>query len=183
MATETNTAPQTNLSPEEAEAQNGLLALAGDVKTAILGTVDAQDAPEASYSPFVTGDSGSFYVYVSALAKHTANLKRTGKASLMLIEDESTADNLHARRRATWTCEVEAIERESERFNALMDAFEARFGETSRNLATMQDFTLFRLVPAAGRLVLGFGKAYRLEAWQVQRHMQGRHRPADPKKQ
>ncbi|MFW5883605.1 MAG: HugZ family protein [Verrucomicrobiota bacterium] len=178
MTTQTESTTETTLSPEELEAQKGLHALTREVKTATLGTVDAQGHPEASYSPCVSDAEGCFYVYVSALAKHTANLKRTSKASLMLIEDESVAANLHARRRATWGCEVEAIERDSETFEAGMARFIERFGETSKNLANMEDFTLFRLTPKSGRLVLGFGKAFRLDGWQIDSHMRGRHRPS-----
>jgi len=163
---------------DEDKAQEGLFALVDEVKTAILGTIDLKDSPEASYAPCIHDEAGSFYVYVSALAKHSANLRRTRKASLMLIEDEGTAANLHARRRATWNCSVEAVARDSEAFNARLASFREHFGKTMESLATMQDFTLFQLKPASGRLVLGFGAAFRLEGWQVLKPMQGRHRPA-----
>jgi putative heme iron utilization protein len=170
----------TALPSQEEQAQNDLHALLKGIRSAVLGTVDSRGSPEASYAPVILDDSGAFYVYVSELAKHANNLKRTAKASLMLIEDESATENLHARRRATWNCQALPIPRDSQAFSSHINTFIQRFGSTMEHLATMQDFTLFQLTPASGRLVLGFGKAFRLQGLQVHNPMRGAHRP-DPK--
>ena len=162
---------------DEVVAKKMLQELVAEMKTAILGTVGGTGISDASYSPCITDDEGNFYIYVSTLSKHTANLKRSEKMSLMLIEDEATAASLYARRRATWTCSISGVERDSATFNTLMGKFQERFGQIMENLANMQDFHLFRLTPEDGRLVLGFGAAFRMVGWEVQTQMMGRHQP------
>jgi putative heme iron utilization protein len=167
-----------DLPPREQQARNDLHALLKGIRSAVLGTVDSRGSPEASYAPVILDDSGAFYVYVSELAKHANNLKRSAKASLMLIEDESASENLHARRRATWNCQVVPIPRDSQAFRSHINTFIQRFGSTMEHLASMQDFTLFQLTPQSGRLVLGFGQAFRLNGLQVHIPLRGAHRPA-----
>ena len=155
--------------------QEGLAELLDKVKTATLGTVGSQGAPSASYAPYIIDDAGNFYVYVSALAKHTANIKRSLKTSVMLIEDEANAASLFARKRVTWDCEVETIERDTEEFNNRIAEFTDSFGEIMNTLANMTDFSLFRLKPGNGVLVLGFAQAFRLAGHEINHHLQGRH--------
>ena len=86
----------------------------------------------------------------------------------MLVEDEQCADSLFARKRSTWDCSVEVVPRGSDEFEERMKAFADKFGDIIESLSSMTDFTLFRLIPAGGTLVLGFGRAFRIQAWEVQ---------------
>ena len=146
--------------PELEKAQIGYQALLNEFKSIQLGTVDLEGIPEASYSPAIVDDERNFYVHVSELSSHTANLRETGRASLLVIEDESTASNIFARKRVGFTCSAELIERRTDDWEKVMDQFEDKFGKMVDFLKTMEDFHLFRLRPKKGRLVLGFGKAY-----------------------
>ena len=146
--------------PELEKAQIGYQALLNEFKSIQLGTVDLEGIPEASYSPAIVDDDRNFYVHVSELSSHTANLRETGRASLLVIEDESTASNIFARKRVGFTCKTELIERRTDDWEKVMDQFEDKFGKMVDFLKTMEDFHLFRLRPEKGRLVLGFGKAY-----------------------
>jgi len=96
------------------------------------------------------------------MAKHTSQIRRSGKASVMLIEDESAAENLFARKRLTVDCDTKVISRDSDEWNEIIRKMEERHGETMSSLKNLVDFDLFRLVPIEGRLVLGFGRAYRI---------------------
>lgn len=170
----TSSSPTTaSLDADQAEVQ--LRELVATVRTLMLATAGPKGEPEASYAPCTFDNQGRAYVYVSALSKHTAHLRAAGTISAMLIEDEATAESLYARRRVTWNCAVEAIARDSALFTERMAAFRARFGEIIEVLEAMQDFQLFALTPRDGRLVLGFGAAFRITGHQVQRQMQGRH--------
>lgn len=143
-----------------ARAREAVTLLRANFKTVILGTVSAAGEPDASVAAATLGDDGAFYVYVSALSAHTRNLNQTGKASVFLIEDESSARNLLARRRLTFPAAASLIERGSDAFTARMADLKARFGPVMEHLENMNDFQLIRLVPAKGRLVAGFGQAY-----------------------
>ena len=131
-------------------------------KTVILSTVDESGEPNASYAPAAIDENCNFYIYVSALARHSANLKATGKASLMIIEDESIADTLFARKRLTLEVKVSVIKRESEKWNTAFALLEKKFKKKVGMLKNLVDFDLFLLKPSEGTLVYGFGKAFRI---------------------
>jgi len=131
-------------------------------RSAILGTVDSRGDPLSSYAPVWIDDENRFYVYISSMAKHTSAIRRSGKASLMLIEDEAASDDLFARKRFSVDCVSAVIERDDEDWNRIMDSMEKRLGETLGYLRNLVDFDLFQLTPSEGRLILGFGKAYRV---------------------
>ncbi len=145
---------------EFAEAQAGYEALLDRFQSIQLGTADQTGVPEASYSPSIMDESSNFYVHVSELASHTSNLRDSACASVLIIEDESTAENLFARKRVAYQCSASLIERHSDQWESVVDQFEEKFGKIIGFLRTMEDFHLFKLTPTSGRLVLGFGQAY-----------------------
>lgn len=141
-----------------------LAALRRECRTAILATVDTDAQPDASYTPFVddAATAGAVLILVSGLARHTANMLRSRRASVMLILDESGAAQVFARRRATFLCRVEEIARGSPTWASGVDALQARHGAVVAMVRELGDFQLLRLVPESGTLVLGFGRAFRL---------------------
>ena len=145
---------------EFAEAQAGYEALLNEFQSIQLGTADQTGVPEASYSPSIVDEGRNFYVHVSELASHTSNLRDSARASVLIIEDESTAENLFARKRVAYQCSASLIERHSDQWKNVIDQFEEKFGKIVGFLKTMEDFHLFKLTPTSGRLVLGFGQAY-----------------------
>ena len=50
-----------------------------------LSTIGENGRPESSYAPFVVTQNNQFYIYVSALARHTNNLLNDGRAGIMII--------------------------------------------------------------------------------------------------
>ncbi len=130
-------------------------------KTVQLATADAEGKPEASYAPFIR-EGKDFYVYVSELSKHTANMLANPEVSLIFLEPEDEARQLFARRRLTYYAVAEDIPRDSENFTALIDAFQMQFGSIMDILKSLADFHLLKLVPHSGNYVAGFGKAFEL---------------------
>ncbi|MGF1448845.1 MAG: HugZ family protein [Opitutales bacterium] len=158
-----------------AQARLDCDALLNALQTVILGSVNADGKPDASYTPAILDHARNLYVYVSALSRHTANLRESGCVSAMIIEDESAAEQLFARRRLTFDCTVEAIERHCPEWETRLDAFEEKFGGIAKHLRGMADFDLFRLKPQSGRLVTGFGRAFDVEGEGMQNvtHVRG----------
>jgi putative heme iron utilization protein len=130
-------------------------------KTVILGTLNATVEAEASYAPVLRKD-GKFYIYVSELAKHTHNLLENKNLTLLFIEDESEAENIFARKRATLKAQAKHIARDSEGWDSIMDTYGEHLGETARMLRNLQDFHLFELTCLKGNFVRGFAQAYAL---------------------
>lgn len=130
-------------------------------QTLHLGTVGADGLPEASYAPYVS-EGGRYYVYLSELARHSANLLATGRASVLFIESEAQAKHLFARERLTLACQAAECVRTTPRFEAVMERFDARFGKFMQAIRPLRDFRLFELLPLSGSYVAGFARAYTL---------------------
>lgn len=136
-----------------------VMELVESTKSLILATVDAEGNPVSSYAPFVLID-GSFYIYVSFMAKHTKNLQDRKKTSIMFIEDEAAGKQIYARTRLTVNSEANLIEKENPLFAQALAALRGRHGKVVDVLAEMTDFVLFELKPQRGAYVNGFGSAY-----------------------
>jgi putative heme iron utilization protein len=137
-------------------------ALLVDMRTVHLATVSEQGVPHASVAPFVCRD-GAIFVYVSALAAHTANLRACRQACVLLARDEAASPELFARPRLTLQCAVAEQARGSAVWHAVLDALEARFGATAATVRHLPDFVLFRLEPREARIVTGFARAQRID--------------------
>jgi hypothetical protein len=151
--------------PTFADVQATYAAFPTTVQSLMLSTVTATGQPQASYAPFVmTGDPGrSFYIFVSGLSSHTANLKASPQAGILLIQDEGAANQIFARQRLMYDCRVEQISPQDPQWTAIADRFQVQFGALIEMLRQMPDFQIFRFVPLSGRFVLGFGAAYEVD--------------------
>lgn len=129
-------------------------------QTLLLSTATANGTPDISYAPFVQDQTGCFYVFVSELASHTANLLQNPQASVMFIRPESESHNLFARERAVFECKVKEIPHDDEIYAVQLQALNTKFGEVVNLLRSLSDFHLFALRPENGRYVIGFGRAY-----------------------
>ncbi|MCK6629248.1 MAG: pyridoxamine 5'-phosphate oxidase family protein [Anaerolineae bacterium] len=130
------------------------------LQSLMLATVDGQGAPLVSYAPFAVDQARQFYIFVSELSGHTANLRRTGQVSVMLIEDEQTAYQIFVRRRLTFFCRASLLERDTPEWQAAAEIYRAKFKEFFEIIQSFQDFQMFKLSPIGGGLVVGFGRAY-----------------------
>ncbi len=133
--------------------------LIANSKSVILGTVDADGNPNASYAPFVRLGN-KFYILVSFMARHTNNLKNIGKASVMFIEDESATKQIYARERLTIDAVTAQIERDSDTWNEATAKLKEVHGKILDILTGMDDFIMIELSPVKGAYVNGFGSAY-----------------------
>lgn len=140
-------------------------------RTLLLASVSSAGQPDASYAPYVRAGDEAFYVFVSELSRHTGNLEATRAVSVLFIEAEEMAQQIFARRRASFDCTVERVARDDTRYEPVLDEFSARFGETMDLIRPLPDFRLYRLHPERGVYVRGFARAYRLEDGELARVM------------
>ncbi|MGB3786508.1 MAG: pyridoxamine 5'-phosphate oxidase family protein [Phormidesmis sp.] len=132
-------------------------------KSVILGTASSDDQPQASYAPCIVDEAKNIYIFVSGLSAHTQNLTKMGKASALFIEDESKTPQMFARKRLSYDCTADLIARDDQRWEAIAQKFETRFGSIVELMRGLPDFRIFQLKPRSGRFVLGFGKAYDID--------------------
>lgn len=131
-------------------------------KTLMLSSLDHNVEPYASYAPFARDDD-QLYVLLSEIAVHGKNLAINPRASILIVEDEDTANELFARIRVTYKVNAELISDDSEGWEHGINVLSARHGKRINHLSEHSDFKLFRLTPDGGRYVKGFGKAYAIQ--------------------
>ncbi len=140
--------------------ENSALKLLSSRKTLLMATADNNGAPNVSYAPFVVHRAPPLYVYTSSRSHHTRNMLETAKASVMFIEDEARTSNFFARKRFTCQCSAESVGRETTEWRTAMLLFKRKFGKVFDMIRPLADFVLFRLIPAGGLYVRGFGQAF-----------------------
>nr|WP_086938056.1 heme utilization protein HutZ [Thaumasiovibrio occultus] len=128
-------------------------------QTLQLATIGKDGLPTASYAPFAFTEAG-FFILISDIATHGQNLIHNKALSIMMIEDESSAKHIYARRRLSFETAATQVERDSARWVEGVEALQARFGEIIDNLSNLGDFRLYLLEPEKGRYVKGFGQAF-----------------------
>lgn len=132
------------------------------IKTAVIATIDENKHPFSSYAPYIY-DNNRFYIYISNIATHAKNIQANPNASLFFIEDESKSENLFARKRISLQCTSLKIDRDTERFEEVLDLFGAKFDTSMvEMLKKMTDFNLFELEVKSGEATFGFGEAYNI---------------------
>ncbi len=128
-------------------------------RSVVLSTIDKQNNPFASYSPFIKNHN-KYYVYISTMARHSENLKLNPKVSLFFIEDEILCENIFGRKRVVLQCDVKKLPRDDIEFEKLISLFEKKHGATVNMLKAMKDFSIFEFTPFSGEAIFGFGQAY-----------------------
>ena len=149
-----NKALQSRLSDE-------IISFIGSRKSLQLATLNTDGTQVASYAPFAIGDE-CLYVLLSEIAVHGVNLQHNRAASVLIVEDEDTAEELFARIRVNNAVRAELMDHGSPEWRAGLERLIQRHGDRPGNLSELQDFKLFRLSPTRGRYVKGFGRAYSL---------------------
>ena len=146
--------------------------LIAEARTVLMAAPGGDAIPEMGVTPVVCIDR-ALYIYPSRLSAHVRTMLVAGKAAFMVIEDESKAQNIWARKRLKFDSGLVEIDRKSNKFNAICDVFEDTHGPTMGLIRDFSDFHLLRLRPRGGLMVLGFAQAYRLsgEALDVTEHL------------
>ena len=113
-----------------------------------LASIRDDGAPFASYAPFAIGDE-CLYVLISEIAVHARNLQANPQASVLIVEDEDSAEELFARKRVNYLMDAEKLQEDSPEWKTGVETLHQRLGERILNLSTLGDFKLFRLIPFA----------------------------------
>ena len=124
----------------------------------LLGTINSEGQPNVTYAPFLKHENEN-YMYISEIGDHYDNLKNNGKLEVSFLEDESKAKAITVRGRVRYASDFEFLPRD-EKFEKVMDVFEANAGNTMTVMRKMTDFHLVKLNFLDGRFVKGFGQAY-----------------------
>jgi putative heme iron utilization protein len=167
----------------EQQIQQEIIAMVNQQQSLMLATLDADNLPYASYAPYAVGEH-CLYVLISEIALHAQNLQLHPKASVLIIEDEASAEQLFARRRISYQVDAVLLPYEQGGWQTGIDALTLRHGERITQLSQFADFKLFQLNPSQGRYIKGFGKAYQIDggtlAGESLSHLRGGHKKRQP---
>lgn len=150
-------------SPEEVLQQ-----LLSTIHTIQISSITPDGLPNISYAPYVRGEDGVYYIFISQLASHTEDLLANPTVAILLTEDENNTRQVFARTRVIYHCRVEAVHSEGLIYEPLLSQFSEKFGNVFGVLRELPDFILFRLIPESGRFIKGFGQAYELKGKKLQ---------------
>lgn len=145
-------------------------------QTLIMASLTPEGEAHASTAPYVRLDN-DFYILISTVAQHGRNLLVNPKVSLLFVEDESQCVQPFARKRVTIEATASETLHENDHYGTIIERFCAHFdSELVESLTQMGDFHLFKLSPQSGSVVMGFGRAYRLdENLEVMTQIMGQH--------
>ena len=145
-------------------------------QTLVMASITPDVAPHASTAPYVRLGN-DFYILISTVAQHGRNLLSNPNVSLLFVEDESQCVQPFARKRVTIEAVASELSRDDETYNIVIERLKAHFdAELVTSLTQMGDFHLFKLSPKSGSVVMGFGRAYRLdENLEVMTQIMGQH--------
>lgn len=145
----------------------------------VMASLTPEGFPHASTAPYVRIEN-DFYILISTVAQHGRNLLTNQNVSLLFAEDESKCVQPFARKRVTIEAYATEICKDNQSYSSIIEILQAKFDpELILSLSQMGDFHLFKLAPQGGSVVMGFGKAYRLDKnLEVITHIVGSHQKA-----
>ena len=156
----------TSKPPSEASLIDEIARFREQQQSLILATTNARGKPLSSTAPFIVSGNGDFVLLLSDMAEHSQNLSyhaQSGTAvAVMLLEDEAQCRNIFARKRLSYACRVQIIDREQQQWQPIIEQLRQKFGKTIELLSSLGDFRLYLLSPQNGHYVKGFGQAYPL---------------------
>ena len=91
-------------------------------RSVILGTVSSERNPVVGYAPFFRYQ-GDNYIFINETEEYFTSLKNNRKATLMFIEEESSAVMVSMRKRLIYKAEIEFVEK-GEKYKEILDNFQ-----------------------------------------------------------
>ena len=120
----------------------------------------------------VAPDFSAFYIHVSKLAQHTADMQKNKYVGLMISETDDGRADPQTLARMSVRGVAEFMHPGEPGYTPIRDLYLSRFPE-SLPLFSFEDFGLWRILPRGGaRYVAGFAKAFNLTLESLQKAAQ-----------
>jgi heme oxygenase (biliverdin-IX-beta and delta-forming) len=106
-------------------------------------------------------DLSAFYIHVSKLGKHTADMEHDPRLSLLISETDDRRADPQTLARVSIRGTAEILPRTDPDYAQVKKLYLLRFPEAEQ-LFSLGDFNLWKIAPKGGRFVAGFGRAFNL---------------------
>lgn len=156
-------APADMLQDCDAESLATLGRLIGDHRQAVLATLDTETGGPytamVAYAP--EPGFGGLLLHLSDLSAHKRHLRADPRSSLMIFQPDDGRTEILQHPRVSLSGLAEILPQDGGDYDVARATYLARFPRHEMMFA-LQDFDLVRLIPRAGLLNAGFGRAFRV---------------------
>ena len=143
------------------QSEQTLARLISDTRVAALGTLHDGEPNLAMVAYAFAEDFSAFYIHVSRLGKHTADMENDPHVSLLITETDDGRADPQTLARVSIRGIAEILPRTDPGYAQVKNIYLGRFPEAEQ-LFSLGDFNIWKITPKAGRFVAGFGRAFNL---------------------
>lgn len=145
------------------ESRQVLVHLLKDLRVASLGTL-REGYPSVSMVLFATApDFSEIYIHISRLARHTQDVRKDERVSLMIAEQDDGGANPGNLARLSIRGEVTILPPEETDFESVKTNYLEKL-PFSASCFELADFSLYRIKPLSARFFVRFGRIFNLLA-------------------
>jgi len=142
-------------------SEKTLAILIRETRIAALGTLHDGESNVAMVAYAVADDFSAFYIHVSRLGKHTTDMEKDPRVSLLITERDDDRADPQTLARVAIRGVAEILPRIRSEYAEVRNIYLGRFPEAEK-LFSLGDFNLWKITPKGGRYVAGFGRAFNL---------------------
>ena len=143
------------------QSEQTLARLIRETRLAALGTLHDGEPNLAMVAYSFADDFSAFYIHVSKLGKHTADMENDPRVGLLIIETDDRRADPQTLARVSLRGTAEILPRSDPGYAQVKQNYLARFPEAEQ-LFSLGDFNLWKITPKNGRYVAGFARAFNL---------------------
>ena len=143
------------------QSEQTLARLIRSTRIAALGTLHDGEPNLAMVAYAFAEDFSAFYIHVSKLGKHTADMENDPRVSLLITETDDRRADPQTLARVSIRGLAEILSRTDPGYTQVRNLYLARCPE-SEQLFSLGDFNIWKITPKGGRFVAGFGRAFNL---------------------
>ena len=130
-------------------------------RVAALGTLH-DGGPNLSMVAYAFAqDFSAFYIHVSKLGRHTADMENDPHVSLLITETDDRRADPQTLARVAIHGTAGIFPRSEPDYSFVKNIYLERFPEAAQ-LFSLGDFNIWKITPKGGRYVAGFGRAFNL---------------------
>ena len=142
-------------------SEKTLAILIRETRIAALGTLHDGEPNLAMVAYAVADDFSAFYIHVSKLGKHTTDMEKDPRVSLLITEKDDDRADPQTLARVAIRGVAEILPRTKSDYVEVRNIYLGRFPEAEQ-LFSLGDFNFWKITPKGGRFVAGFGRAFNL---------------------
>jgi heme iron utilization protein len=142
-------------------SEKTLAILIRETRIAALGTLHDGESNLAMVAYAVAHDFSAFYIHVSKLGKHTADMEKNPRVSLLITERDDDRADPQTLARVSIRGVAEILPRPRSEYAEVRSIYLQRFPEAEM-LFSLGDFNIWKITPKGGRYVAGFARAFNL---------------------